>query len=62
MNVWMYVTDDKYRLPIYVADTCRELASLLGITHNCIYSHVSKCKKKNKPCRFIKVDISDLED
>lgn len=30
MTVWMYVTQDKYELPIYVADSVKELAKLVG--------------------------------
>lgn len=30
MTVWMYVTMDKYELPIYVADSAKELAKLVG--------------------------------
>lgn len=40
--LYMYVTDDKYELPIAVADTMTELAHMLGKSVSCVHSSFSK--------------------
>ena len=56
----MCVTEDKYELPIAVADTIPELARLTGATSGSIYSCLSKVKHGNaNRSRYIKVVIDD---
>lgn len=56
----MCVTEDKYELPIAVADTIPELARLTGATSGSIYSCLSKVKHGNaNRSRYIKVVIED---
>lgn len=53
---WMAVTADEFELPLAVADTSRELAKMVGISHSTIevnaYRGVSGTGKGRK---FIKV-------
>lgn len=56
--LWLAITADKYELPIYVADTCKELAEVIGVSQNLISSHISKNKSgKISKVRFKKVPI-----
>ena len=56
----MCVTEDKYELPIAVADTIPELARLTGATSGSIYSCLSKVKHGNaNRSRYIKVVLDD---
>lgn len=58
MKVYMMVTGDKYQLPVYIADTAKELSKICGTSTNTIYSIVSKYKHgKIKYPRFICVKI-----
>lgn len=60
ITVWMEVTQDKYELPVAVADTARELGKIRGVSKNCIISTISHCKKGNtKKSKYIKVEIPD---
>ena len=43
-NVWLKVTTDKYELPVAVADSAAELASLVGVKECNIYSSISHVK------------------
>lgn len=47
MTVWMYVTMDKYELPIYVADSAKELAKLVGVRTDLINSAIWHAQKRN---------------
>lgn len=37
-RIWMKVTDDEYELPLYVADSARELAKMLGLKTDSVKS------------------------
>lgn len=55
--IWMVVTQDKYELPVYVADTAREIAEIVGTTANSIistYSHYIRGNIKN--CKYRRVE------
>ena len=41
MTVYMMVTDDKFELPLAVADSAPELAAMIGRNVNTIYSGIS---------------------
>ena len=56
-HVYIRVTKDKYRLPIAIADTARELAEITGANMGSIYTSISK----GNGC-FEKVEIDDLEE
>lgn len=57
MTVYMRVTKDKYRLPVAMADTVKELAKMCDTTANSVSSAISH----GSGC-FIKVEIEDDED
>lgn len=41
-NLYMACTDDEYELPIAVADTATELARMVGITRDSLYSMLTR--------------------
>lgn len=53
--VYMLVTQDKYELPLVVADTVTELARLTGVKRNVISSAMSHAKKKGFKSMYVKV-------
>lgn len=58
MHVWMEVTQDKYELPVAVADTAAELARLRGVSTRAIFIAMVRYKKKEvKQLKYIKVEI-----
>lgn len=61
MWVWMWVSKDKYQLPLAVADSAHGLAMITGKTLNTIQSVVSKTEHgygaKHPP--FIRVWIEE---
>ena len=61
MNIWLKVTNDKYELPVAVADSASELAQLLGIKKNNIFSAISHAQKQGYKCQYRKVVIKDGE-
>lgn len=40
MYLWIYVTNDKFELPIFVCDTARELAEKKGVSVGTVKSAV----------------------
>lgn len=48
MTIYMKVTRDKYRLPVAVADSPKELAALCGVSPNAIYSGFSHEKREER--------------
>lgn len=60
--MYMAVTADKYELPLYVADTARELGKHYGVSANMVYSAVSKgLSGKRNGYRFVKVEEVENE-
>ena len=55
MFVYMLVTEDKFELPLAIADSAAELARMLGVDVNLIYSAVSKAKKRGGRSKYVKV-------
>lgn len=55
--VYMLVTQDKYELPLIVADSVTELAQILGIKRNVISSAMSHAKKKGFKSMYVKVVV-----
>ena len=60
MTVYMEITQEKFELTFFVADTIHEMALKTGLKHNNISSQISKYKKGvyKKP-RFICVEIEN---
>ena len=59
--VYMKVSKDKYRLPVAIADSPKELAELCGSTRNTILSAISKAKQRKQNSIYLKVEIDDEE-
>ena len=58
--VWLMISDDKYELPLAVADTAVDLARMVGTTANAIRSSFDHYKHgATKSSRFRKVEIDD---
>lgn len=55
--IWMQVSNDKYELPLYVADTSQELADILGVPVTNITSAMSHARQRGTNCRYIKIKI-----
>lgn len=59
-SVYMAIDLDEYELPYAVADSVIELAQILGVNKNAIYSLMSHVKSgMYKRCRYIKVEIEE---
>lgn len=56
---WLFVTTDKYELPIYVADTIEELAAWQGVKVKSIVQAVSRYEHgaKNGPYRRVLKEV-----
>lgn len=54
MTLYMKVSNDKYELPLAVADTGAELARMVGTTRGVVYSAISKGYKTYK-----KLEVED---
>ena len=60
--VWMKVTKDKYELPLVVADSCKELASMCGVAISTILVSVKRrrdCPQYNS--QYIKVEVDEVD-
>lgn len=56
--IWMWITKDKFELPIAVAGSAAELSRLSGKTINNIWSQASKYESgKQKKTQFVRVKI-----
>lgn len=56
-TIWLEVTQDKYELPLAVADTCNELAIMCNVSRFTIYACVSRAKNKGYKSKYIKVEV-----
>lgn len=55
VTVWMRVTDDKYELPVCIADTTTELARMCNTTPKSITSCIAHAKKDGRKSVYKKV-------
>ena len=60
MHVYMLISNDKYELPICIADTQRELAEMIGVKEDTIRSVMSRCRKNGRKCRYVRVDFQNI--
>ena len=58
-TLYMLISDDKYELPLFVADSLLELSAVCGIPINTIYGTMSRAKRNREWCRFVSVDVSE---
>ena len=58
MTLYMEITQDKYQLPLIVADTPKELARLCGVNTQYIWTYLNHVKNgRIKKPKFIKVEV-----
>ena len=59
--LYLKVTKDKYELPLYVAETAREMAAHEGTTENAVYSSIShyEANKCNTQYRRVYLEGDD---
>jgi len=63
MYLWLWVTKDKYQLPIAVACSSRELAMITGRNLNTIQSSVSRWESgKLKKSSYVRVWVDKEDD
>ena len=63
MIVYMKVTDDKYELPVVLADTVKELATKCDVSINSIYSNIWRfAHGEFLHSQYVKVDIGEDEE
>lgn len=62
MQIWMFVTKDKYEMPLAVADSVGELGQLIGRKKSTICSAMSRAKRRGTRCRYVKVEVEDDDD
>lgn len=55
----MKVSNDKYELPLIVADSVVELADKLGVKQTNISSAISHAIKRGSKSQYVKVEITD---
>ena len=61
--VWMKVTKDKYELPLVVADSCKELASMCDVAISTIVVSVKRCRDNPQyTSQYVKVEISEDDE
>ena len=58
-TLYMMVTTDKYELPLAVADSIKELATMDGKSVGAISSAMYYAKKMGTKCRYVKVVLDD---
>lgn len=59
--LWLYVTPDKYELPIYVCDTARELAEKRNVSIGTVKRSAWQYKHKGYG-NYIKVEVEEDMD
>ena len=58
--VWMEVSQDRYELPLAIADTAQDLARKCGVKPSTVRSSASRVNTGNRDgrfCRFLRVLI-----
>ena len=60
--IYLKVTQDKYELPLFVAEGAKELAEYEGVKVNTIYSSISHYERgdtKSTPYRRVRLEEGD---
>ena len=59
-KLYVWISTDKYQLPLFVASSVREMAVVSGFTEGSIKSIISKGRKKKiKNPKFISVEVDE---
>ena len=60
MKLWMKVTNDKYELPVAVAESIPELAKMTGLSVSSLRSMFCRKRKGVKPCKcYVEVTVDE---
>ena len=59
MTLYIKVTQDKFELPIAVADTAGELAKMVGTSRNTVYSSIWQEQKGKNWSSYKKVEVEE---
>ena len=59
--LWLYVTPDRYELPIYLCDTAQELADKRGVSVSTVKTAALTHKRKGYG-NYIKVNLEEDKD
>lgn len=59
MILWMEVTQDKYELPVAVAESKKELAEMRGIKPKTIQNAIMRAKSHGWQCKYKKVYVEE---
>ena len=57
--LWMKITKDEYELPVAVAETAAELARMLNVSVDTIYSATSRRRNRGDKTAFVKVELEE---
>lgn len=61
-TLYMAVTPDKYELPVYVAESCEDLAERYHLTKSAIYTSISQNKSGSmRGVKFVKIKMKDMK-
>lgn len=61
MIVYMKVTDDKYELPVYIADTVKDLAQMCCVKPTSIYTNLWRVEHGEFiKSKYVRVDIGEI--
>ena len=53
--LYIYVEDDKYELPIAIADSSSELSRMLGLSRSYVTAAIKDAERNNVWCQFQKI-------
>ena len=57
--LWLMITQDKYELPLVVADTAKELAMITGTTKNNVVSSACRYRRDGWGTKFVRVKLEE---
>lgn len=60
--VYMKISNDKYELPMLVANTAKKLAELDGVSEGYVFSEIYRGEKTGCKTQYIRVAIDDDDD
>lgn len=59
MVLYLEVTQDRFELPVIVADSLQELAALAGVRKTSICHAMQNAKKKGWKSRYLRVEVEE---
>ena len=57
MVLWLKVTNDKYELPMAVAESSKELEQMLGLSKRTVSKQVRNAERTKRKCQYIKIEV-----